>query len=380
MNVVARRCSGSVAFHALSLFAGAVTADLVGLDVAGGHVHGYVLRRLRIAGHRASIRAGRLRLGKWGSLTLGRERSALLIRLRRARAGLAARSVVRVAFAMLHVSAVAARRVTFVRARRPKRHARRHRVSRPLTITPPLGPRRYVFPVAGLASFGDSYGAFRADVSGNWHHGDDIFAPLGTPVVAVASGTLHRVGWERIGGWRLWVRDRRRNEFYYAHLSGYSPLALRSKRVQAGEVLGFVGDTGDAFTTAPHLHFEVHPHQLLHLRYDGAVDPTSYLQQWRHVEHVPAPKPMLPPLPRGDAGQEARFVFGELRAARGLIRDAPRRRPRIHVPGIDQAVRALQAVPTHRASSSLPLTLFSLAGALVLSACVAAVAVRWQRS
>jgi hypothetical protein len=191
---------------------------------------------------------------------------------------------------------------------------------------------------------------------------------------------LNRVGWEPIGGWRLWIRDRSRNEFYYAHLSGYSPLALKSKRVRVGEVLGFVGNTGDAFTTAPHLHFEVHPHQLLYLQYDGAVDPTSYLEHWRHLARVPAPKPLLPPLPRGDAGQEARFVFGELRAARGLIRNAPRRPPRIHLPGIDRAVRALQAVPTHRASVSLPLTLFSLALALLLSACAAVVAVRRQRS
>jgi hypothetical protein len=249
-----------------------------------------------------------------------------------------------------------------------------------LKITPPLGLRRYVFPVAGAANFADSYGAFRADVSGDWHHGDDIFAPLGTPVLAVAGGTLNRVGWEQIGGWRLWVRDRRRNEFYYAHLSGYSPFALRSKRVEAGEVLGFVGNTGDAFTTAPHLHFEVHPHQLLYLHYDGAVDPTNYLDQWRHVGRVAAPTPTLPALPAGDAGQEARFVFAELRAARGLTQHAPRQPPHIQLPGIDRAVRALQAVPSPRAASSLHLTLLLLVPAIVLSACAATIALRRQRS
>jgi murein DD-endopeptidase MepM/ murein hydrolase activator NlpD len=389
MNVARRRCSETIAIHGLSLFAGAVTAGLVALDAGGAHIRSYVLRRLRIRGRRVAIRAGRVHLGRWALVTLRRDRSAFAIRLLKARAGLRAGTVVRVAFAMLHPSSVAARRVffvhastlKFVRATRPKhrRHARRP-VSRPLKIAPPLGHRRYVFPVAGLASFGDSYGAFRADVSGNWHHGDDLFAPLGTPVVAVAAGRLNRVGWEPIGGWRLWVRDRSRNEFYYAHLSGYSPLALRSKRVKAGEVLGFVGNTGDAFTTAPHLHFEVHPHELLYLHYDGAVDPTRYLEHWRHLARVPAPKPTLPPLPRGDAGQEARFVFGELRAARGLTRNAPRQPPHIRLAGIDRAVHALRAVPTHRVASSLPLRLLWVVGALALSAGTAVVAVRRQKS
>ena len=56
-----------------------------------------------------------------------------------------------------------------------------------------------------------------------WHHGDDIFAALGAPVVAVANGTINRVGWHKRGGWRLWVRDAAADQFYYAHLSGYAP-------------------------------------------------------------------------------------------------------------------------------------------------------------
>src|SRR5437763_3544952 len=99
----------------------------------------------------------------------------------------------------------------------------------PLSVTPKLGRGLYVFPVIGSTSWGDTYGGLRSDVPGNWHHGDDIFAPLGTPVVAVATGTLNRVGWQRVGGWRLWVRDRKGDQFYYAHLSGYTPLALHSK-------------------------------------------------------------------------------------------------------------------------------------------------------
>jgi hypothetical protein len=123
-------------------------------------------------------------------------------------------------------------------------------------------------------------------VSGGWHHGDDIFAPLGAPILAVASGTVFSVGWNEIGGNRLWLRDGAGNEFYYAHLSAYTPLAVNGNHVNAGDVLGFVGNTGDAQGTPFHLHFEVHPVGLLGLGYDGAVDPTTYLNAWKHLQDV----------------------------------------------------------------------------------------------
>ena len=145
----------------------------------------------------------------------------------------------------------------------------------------------YVFPVYGPSGFGDTFGAPRADVS--WHHGADIFAPLGAPVVAVARGTLFFVGHNRIGGNRLWLRDRAGNEFYYAHLSAFAPLAANGARVSAGDVVGFVGNTGDADQTPYHLHFEIHPAPLLYLGYDGAVDPTAYLRAWRHLADVDFP-------------------------------------------------------------------------------------------
>ena len=159
-------------------------------------------------------------------------------------------------------------------------------VSRPPTVTPKLGERGYVFPVYGSVAFGDTFGADRPDVSGGWHHGDDIFAPLDTPLVAVAHGVVFSVGWEKVGGRRLWLRDDVGNEFYYAHLSAYSPLAVNGAIVNAGDVLGFVGDTGDAEGTPYHLHFEVHPAGLLQRGYDGAVDPTTYLDAWRHLKRL----------------------------------------------------------------------------------------------
>jgi murein DD-endopeptidase MepM/ murein hydrolase activator NlpD len=168
---------------------------------------------------------------------------------------------------------------------RAHRHPRRRKLGQPLTVLPPLQVSGDVFPVAGGADWGDTYGGERSDVPGGWHHGDDLFAPLGTPVVAVASGTVFAVGWNEVGGWRLWLRDAAGNSFYYAHLSGYTRLARDNRHVERGDVLGFVGNTGDAFTTEPHLHFEVHPNATLYLGYDGAVDPTSYLRSW--------------PLPRG---------------------------------------------------------------------------------
>ncbi|HXV32475.1 MAG TPA: peptidoglycan DD-metalloendopeptidase family protein [Gaiellaceae bacterium] len=136
----------------------------------------------------------------------------------------------------------------------------------------------YVFPVAGEASFSDSFGVPRPTT---WHHGIDIFAPLGTPLVAVADGTLFNVGWNDVGGNRLWLRDGAGNEFYYAHLAGFSPIARDGAVVRAGDVVGFVGDTGDAQGTSPHLHFELHPPDLRDQGYDGVVNPYPYLVAWR---------------------------------------------------------------------------------------------------
>jgi murein DD-endopeptidase MepM/ murein hydrolase activator NlpD len=147
-----------------------------------------------------------------------------------------------------------------------------------------LTPGGYVFPVYGVVSFTDTFGAARADTG--WHHGEDIFAPLGAPILAVADGTVFSVGWNDLGGNRLWLRDDHGNEFYYAHLSAFSPLARNGARVRAGDVLGFVGNTGDAEGTPTHLHFEIHPLALLGLGYDGVIAPYPYLLAWRRLEDI----------------------------------------------------------------------------------------------
>ena len=151
----------------------------------------------------------------------------------------------------------------------------------PASVKPRLTARGYVFPVYGPSSFTDDFGAPRALTS--WHHGNDIFAALGAPVLAVTDGTLFLVGWNDVGGNRVWLRDDQGNEFYYAHLSAFSPLAVDGARVRAGDVLGFVGATGDAVGTPPHLHFEIHPAALLGLGYDGVVNPYPYLLAWQRA-------------------------------------------------------------------------------------------------
>ena len=105
------------------------------------------------------------------------------------------------------------------------------------------------------------------------HQGNDVFAPFGSPVLAVADGTLNRVGTLPISGNRLWLKTKAGDSFFYAHLSAFSPDAVDGRKVKAGTVLGFVGNTGDAEPTPPHLHFEIHPNDK------DAVDPHAYLHR-----------------------------------------------------------------------------------------------------
>ncbi len=148
-----------------------------------------------------------------------------------------------------------------------------------------LTPEGRAFPVAGGASFGGTFGADRAGVG--WHHGEDLFAAQGAAVLAVADGAVYSAGWNDRGGYRLWLRDGDGTEYYYAHLSAFSPLAVNNGFVHAGDVLGFVGRSGDAQGTPPHLHFEIHPAGLRALGYDGVVNPAPFLSAWRRRADLP---------------------------------------------------------------------------------------------
>ena len=116
------------------------------------------------------------------------------------------------------------------------------------------------FPVAADYSFVDTFLAPRMagarDV--HRHQGIDIFAPLGTPLVAVERGLVVRVGEVRLGGLRLWLIGESGAQYYYAHLSAFADIT-EGQFVETGTVLGYVGNTGNARSTPHHVHFQVHP-------------------------------------------------------------------------------------------------------------------------
>jgi murein DD-endopeptidase MepM/ murein hydrolase activator NlpD len=119
----------------------------------------------------------------------------------------------------------------------------------------------FVFPVAGPASFSDTFGAPRmfGTPYAHLHQGTDVFAASGTPLVAAERGVVIRVGVDVLGGNKLWLVGASGARYFYAHLSGFAPGTVDGKVVEAGDPVGYVGNTGNARTTPAHLHFEVHP-------------------------------------------------------------------------------------------------------------------------
>ena len=366
---VARNASASAESDVtgLSLFGGVVTADAViarasagtGYSGAGGNVDGSAVQNLRVGGQ--PLVADHANLGTWGLLTVGKQavdstapsgsaayRTSVVeleIQLTAAYAGLPSGTDIQIGFAEADVQAAPPPPATTTTETipdttnptagdAPRLLPKSPKQTKPgplYHVHPKLGAGPYVFPVFGPSSFIDTFGAKRTDVSGDFHHGDDIFGELGQPLVAVTSGILFSVGYEKIGGNRLWLLDKAGNQFYYAHLSAFSTDAVNGAHVQAGEVIGFMGGTGDAEGTPVHLHFEVHPVSFLYLGYDGAVDPTSYLKAWKHEQTLPFPITggWAPNVPGGKLAPEPGAVLlgqSDISTANGLdprsLRDA----------------------------------------------------------
>ena len=148
--------------------------------------------------------------------------------------------------------------------------------SKPLGKRPaPTGPaeRTIVFPLATEVKFSDTFGAPRS--GGRTHQGQDLMAPKGTPVVAVADGTITWMRHTNGGnaGNYVVLTDSEGWEYWYMHLNNDTPGTddalnryeqafaagiRKGQKVKVGEALGWVGDSGNAESTGAHLHFEMH--------------------------------------------------------------------------------------------------------------------------
>jgi murein DD-endopeptidase MepM/ murein hydrolase activator NlpD len=119
----------------------------------------------------------------------------------------------------------------------------------------------FVFPVGDPHSFGDSFGAPRMMGSQfeHAHQGTDIMAPFDTPLLACERGIVTEMGTDVLGGTKLWIKGESGTYYYYAHLKAFAEGMRDGDVVEAGDVVGVVGDTGNAKGGAPHLHFEIHP-------------------------------------------------------------------------------------------------------------------------
>lgn len=128
------------------------------------------------------------------------------------------------------------------------------------------------YPVTGSAKVISGYGPRGS----SFHYGVDIGAPAGRAVVACVAGSV-RYGTDAKGGNVAIVTSQDGTAFYYAHLSGFEG---DSRIVAGGEVIGYVGNTGNASTTVPHCHFELWPTGKYQ---PNAPDPSPFLSTAKHL-------------------------------------------------------------------------------------------------
>ena len=114
----------------------------------------------------------------------------------------------------------------------------------------------------------DTWQAARGE--GRKHEGQDIFAPRGTPILSATSGYIYNIGENNLGGQTVSVISKGGRVYYYAHLDSYARGIRVGDRVTTRTVLGYVGTTGNAQGTPPHLHFGVYTPS-------GAINPLPML-------------------------------------------------------------------------------------------------------
>lgn len=132
-------------------------------------------------------------------------------------------------------------------------------------------PTALPVPVQGVraSALRDTWGGARS--GGRRHEGIDIFARRDTPVLSTTEGIVSRVGTNSLGGKVVWVIGPGGQRHYYAHLNGYASIQA-GQRVQPGSVLGYVGNTGNAQGTPPHLHYGIYTGK-------GAINPYPLLRR-----------------------------------------------------------------------------------------------------
>lgn len=140
-------------------------------------------------------------------------------------------------------------------------------------------------PVKGVQvrRIADTWGGARG--GGRRHQGTDIFASRGTPVLSATDGIVVRIGDYGIGGRHAWVLGPGGERHYYAHLDDWAPGLHAWQQVRAGELLGTVGNTGNARTTPPHLHYGIYDRS-------GALNPHPRLRDAKpaHLNARPQPR------------------------------------------------------------------------------------------
>lgn len=162
------------------------------------------------------------------------------------------------------------------------------------------------FPVQGRDSRNiSSYFGVPREGGKRTHEGIDIFAPRGTPLLASVDGIISGVGVNRLGGNVVWLSDLKRNlRLYYAHLD--TQLVQEGQQVRVGDTLGTVGNTGNARTTSPHLHFGIYQFN------EGALDPLPFVR----LGSGPARQALLA---EGRLGDSARVSV-----TRAVVRQSPK--------------------------------------------------------
>ncbi|HEY8364717.1 MAG TPA: M23 family metallopeptidase [Haloplasmataceae bacterium] len=148
-----------------------------------------------------------------------------------------------------------------------------------------LDKRVHPIPKGFEASVVSNYGQGRSFGGPRTHEGLDIFAHYGTPVVSTAYGIVEIKGWNRLGGYRIGIRDIYNTYEFYAHLSSYAKGIEEGTIVKPGQVIGYVGSTGygkegTSGRFPPHLHFGLY-------KFDGnkewSFNPYPYLRKWERV-------------------------------------------------------------------------------------------------